>query len=72
MAYAVDTCIVDYLAACGPADESDLYRECKIQVTPDKVTRQAVKETIKRLMLTGSIELYDGLSGVYDVGTGEL
>lgn len=72
MSYAIDTCIVDYLAACGPADESDLYKECRIQVTQDKITRQAVRETIKRLMLTGSIELYDDLPGVYDIATGEL
>lgn len=72
MSYAIDTCIVDYLAACGPADESDIYRECRIQVTPDKVSRQAVRDTTERLMLTGSIEIYDDMQGVYDIATGEL
>lgn len=74
MSYAIDTCIVDYLAACGPADESELYRECRIQVTPDKVTKQAVKETIERLMLLGSIKWYDNdpTTQAYDMSTGEL
>lgn len=73
MSYAIDTCIVDFLAACGPAGIPEIYRECKTQVT-DKVTKQAVVDTVKRLMLLGSIEWYcdDPETQAYDLATGEV
>ena len=71
MSYAIDTCIVDFLAACGPQDTADIIRECRIQSTDD-VTSVKVCQTLARLLLLGSIELYDGIEGCYDIATGEL
>lgn len=73
MSYAIDTCIVDYLAACGPAGIPEIYRECKTQVT-DKVTKQSVVDTVDRLMLLGSIEWYcnDPETQAYDLASGEV
>ena len=67
---ATDTVIVDYIAARGPVTEGEIIRECKVQVS-EIVTKQSVKDTLSRLVKTGSI-IQDADDLAYELGSGEL
>lgn len=73
MSYAIDTCIVDFLASNGPADFRELLAECRMQCTVT-VTQTAAAQEIARLMLIGSIGWYDNdpTTQAYDLASGEL